>query len=93
MVAHAEMTIRSLSNHDSEGDENVNNLYILVGKQAGLHDLSGFFLYFIIVHFAAFPCQLTTLNYLFWSCMGDVTWLENLFSFSSQRGDGNFFPA
>ena len=45
MVAHAEMTIRSLSNHDGERKENVIISHIKVGKQAGLHALNVRFLH------------------------------------------------
>ena len=33
MEAHVEMTMRSLSNDDGEGDENVKNLHIQQWKQ------------------------------------------------------------
>ena len=51
MEARAEMPIRSVSNHDDEGDEDVKNLHMSRFKQAGLHALHVHF--FNLVHFAA----------------------------------------
>ena len=41
---------------------------------------------FVEVHFAAVRSKLTTLNDLFWSCMGNVTWLRYfVFVFFTKR--------
>ena len=64
MVAHAEMTI--------------NHFAYLSWKTSRFARFERAFS--IVVHFAAVPSQSTTLNFLFWSCMGHVTWLDILFS-------------
>ena len=72
------LTIRSLSNHDDDGNKNPTNLHIWQWKTVFLHALHVHFSFF---DFADVLVLSTTWNDLFCSCVDDVSIWWQLFSF------------